>query len=144
MRKVLIVDDHAIVRSGLQSFFQEEAHGYVLREAATGEQALDLCRAEPWDMVVLDRSLPSIGGQAVLHQLQQECPGLPVLMLSFALEADHVLQSLAGGAAGYIAKEELSDHLLPAIEAALAGRRYLSPGPRAVLGQDADRYLSAA
>jgi two-component system, NarL family, invasion response regulator UvrY len=135
MPKVLIVDDHAIVRSSLLSFFEEVTDGYLLREAATGEHALELCRAERWDVVVLDLSLPGIGGHEVLRQLRQECPGLPVLMLSFALEVDHVLQSLQGGAAGYVAKEEIPDHILPAIEAVLAGQRYLSPAAEAVLEQ---------
>ncbi len=139
MPKVLIVDDHAVVRSGLHAFLQEEAEGYEVLEAATGQQALDLCRGEPWDVVVLDLSLPGLSGQKVLQQLREDCPALPVLMLSFALEADHVRQSLDAGAVGYVAKEEFPDHILPAIEAALVGRRYLSPAAETVLREGGDR-----
>ena len=144
MPKVLFVDDHAMVRSSLRTFFLEEADGYVMHEAVNGQQALDLCRTERWDVVVLDLSLPGISGQKVLQQLRQDCPGLPVLMLSFAVEADCVRQSLAAGAAGYVAKEEIPDHILPALEAALAGRCYLSPEAEAVLRQDQNTLTGAA
>jgi two-component system, NarL family, invasion response regulator UvrY len=144
MPRVLIVDDHAVVRSSLRSFFHEEASSYTVGEAATGREALELCRTEPWDVVLLDIAMPGIGGQEVLHRLRQDCPGLLVLMLSFALEEDRVRQSLAAGALGYVAKEEIPDHLLPAIQAVMAGRQYLSPGAQAVLGQGAGQPASAA
>jgi two-component system invasion response regulator UvrY len=136
MTRVLIVDDHGIVRLGLQTFFREEATDFLIGEAATGQEALDKCRAEAWDVVLLDISLPGLGGQQVLQQLHHERPALPVVMLSFFVAHDHVRQCLDAGAAGYVAKEEIPDHVLPAIQSILAGRRYVSPAAQAVLGEN--------
>ncbi len=133
MIRVLIVDDHKTVRLGLQTYFHEEATGYHIGEAATGQEALEKCRTEMWDVILLDLSLPDVGGRQVLQQLHDERPALPVIMLSFFLEHSHVRQCLGAGAAGYLAKEEIPEHVLPAIEAVLAGRTYLSPGAQTVL-----------
>jgi DNA-binding NarL/FixJ family response regulator len=139
MTRVLIVDDHSIVRLGLRNFFREEAPGFLIGEASTGQEALEMGQAEAWDVVLLDISLPGLGGRQVLQQLQQEQPSLPVIMLSFFVEHDHVQQCLDAGAAGYVAKEEIPDHVLPAIEAVLTGRRYVSPAAQAVLGESNGR-----
>jgi two-component system, NarL family, invasion response regulator UvrY len=133
MPKVLVVDDKAIVRSALLTFFHHEAAGYVVEEAANGEQAVTRCQAEAWDVVLLDISMPGMGGAEVLKQMREAHPKVPVIMLSFFLEQDHVRQLFDAGAAGYVAKEDIPDHLIPAIEAVLGGRRFVSPAVAVVL-----------
>jgi two-component system, NarL family, invasion response regulator UvrY len=133
MPKVLIVDDQAIVRHGLRSFLQDEGAAYVVGLATSGEQAMALCRAEAWDVVLLDFWMPGEGGLVVLDALHCEFPGLPVLMLSFIPEHATVMQCLNAGAVGFVAKEELSDQVIPAIAAALSGQPFLSPAAKMAL-----------
>jgi two-component system, NarL family, invasion response regulator UvrY len=135
MPKVLIVDDHAQVRGGLRTLFHEEQEGYIAGEAATGQEALDACRAEAWDVVLLDISMPGIGGLDVLQSLQRVCPRMPVVMMSFYIDSDHIQQCLASGAMGYMAKEEIPDQAIPAVQAVLAGRPFKSPTIEAMLAQ---------
>jgi DNA-binding NarL/FixJ family response regulator len=135
MPKVLIVDDHAQVRGGLRTLFHEELDGYLVGEAATGQQALDACRAEMWDVVLLDISMPGIGGLDVLQTLQQACPTLPVVMMSFYIDPDHIHQCFKSGAMGYMAKEEIPEQAIPAIQAVMAGRPYKSPTVQIMLAQ---------
>jgi DNA-binding NarL/FixJ family response regulator len=140
MPKVLIVDDQAIVRISLRNLLLEEDYTYVTGDATTGQQAIALCQAEPWDVVLLDISMPGQGGLSVLQTLRQLCPEIPVLMLSFFLERGHITQALEAGAAGYVAKEEISEEIIPAIKSAINGRQYLSPAAKGVLQKkDAQR-----
>jgi DNA-binding NarL/FixJ family response regulator len=127
MPKVLIVDDHAQVRAGLGALLLEADASFVVGQAARGTEALALCRSETWDVVLLDLSMPGIDGQAVLRSLQAECPAMPVIILSLFIEPHIVHNCLNAGAMGYIAKEEIIDHAIPAIKAVLAGQRFLSP-----------------
>jgi DNA-binding NarL/FixJ family response regulator len=133
MPRVLIVDDHSIVRLGLRTFFRDEAPTYVIGEAASGPEAVEQCQSVTWDIVLLDISLPGMSGHEVLRHLLAAYPGLPVVMLSFFIEHDHVRQCLDAGALGYVAKDELPEQILPAIVAALAGHTYISPAVRALL-----------
>lgn len=127
MLKVLIADDHAIVRRGLKEILQE-AFGatLVVGEASTGLEALNRARAETWDVAILDITMPGQGGLGVLKALKHEQPSLPVLILSMHSSSHYVLGSLKVGASGYLNKEAAPEELVKAIETVLAGGRYVS------------------
>ena len=127
MLRVLIADDHAIVRRGLKEILQEAFETtLVIGEASTGLEALNQARAEAWDVVVLDITMPGQGGLKVLKALKHEQPSLPVLMLSMHSSSHYVLGSLKAGASGYLNKEAAPEELVKAIETVLAGGRYVS------------------
>lgn len=127
MLKVLIADDHAIVRRGLKEILQEAFDTTVIvGEASTGPEALNQAQAERWDIAVLDITMPGRGGLDVLKALKHEQPNLPVLILSMHSGSHYVLESLKAGASGYLNKEAAPDELVKAIETVLAGERYVS------------------
>ncbi len=126
MLRVLIADDHAIVRKGLRDILREASEDALVGEASNGLEALELARAQPWDVVVLDITMPGASGLAVLKQLKQERPQLPVLILSMHTGDLYVNGSLKAGAAGYLTKETAPEELLSAIWAVLAGETYVS------------------
>ena len=126
MLRVLIADDHAIVRKGLRDILREASEEALVGEASNGLEALALARAEAWDVVVLDITMPGASGLAVLKQLKQEQPNLPVLMLSMHSGDLYVNGSLKAGASGYLNKESAPDELLTAIRVVMAGETYIS------------------
>jgi DNA-binding NarL/FixJ family response regulator len=126
MLRVLIADDHAIVRKGLRDILREASEEALVGEASNGLEALELARAEPWDVVVLDITMPGATGLAVLKQLKHDRPALPVLMLSMHSGDPYVNGSLKAGASGYLSKESAPEELLTAIREVLAGGTYIS------------------
>jgi DNA-binding NarL/FixJ family response regulator len=132
MTKILIADDHAIVRSGMRQLLAD--HDFMqVGEAATGPAALEACRQGGWDLLLLDVTLPGRSGVQVLRDLRRDCPALPIIMVSFYLDADYIRQCLDAGAAGYVAKETLPEDLLAAVQAVLTGQSYVSQGVIAAL-----------
>lgn len=135
MLKVLIADDHIIVRRGLKEILQEAFDtSLVVGEASTGPEALTQARAEAWDVAVLDITMPGLGGLDVLKALKHERPSLPVLILSMHSGSHYVLESLKAGAAGYLSKEAAPEELVKAIETVLVGKRYVSRALARTLG----------
>lgn len=132
MLRVLIADDHFRVRQGLRDLLQEGAEKMMVGEAKTGHEALELARAESWDVVVLDINLPDQSGLEVLRQLKRERPTLPVLLLSLHPGTQYLKGSLKAGAAGFLSKETAPDELRGAIKTVLAGGVYVS---RALAGE---------
>ena len=126
MLRVLIADDHAIVRKGLIEILREASETTQVGEASTGEEALERVQAEPWDVVVLDITMPGQNGLDVLKQLKVSHPQLPVLMLSMHSGYHYVMGSLKAGASGYLNKETAPEELITAIHKAIAGGRYVS------------------
>ena len=126
MLKVLIADDHAIVRKGLRDILREASEEALVGEASNGLEALALALGEPWDVVVLDITMPGASGLAVLKQLKRDRPALPVLMLSMHSGDLYINGSLKAGASGYLSKETAPEELLTAIRAVLAGNTYIS------------------
>ena len=124
MLRVLIADDHAIVRKGLKEILGEEVGSVVVGEASSGPEALNKARAEQWDVVVLDITMPGQSGLDVLEKLKQEQPGLPVLMLSMHSSSQYVTRSLKAGASGYLSKESAPSEPVNAIRAILKGGTY--------------------
>lgn len=125
--KVLIVDDHAIVRRGMISLLQEHFTGLEAGEAADARQGLSAALGEPWDVVVVDISMPGRSGLELVQDIRREKPALPILVVSSQSEEDYALRALKSGAAGFVSKQSAPDVLVAAVERVLAGRRFISP-----------------
>jgi two-component system invasion response regulator UvrY len=126
MIRVLVADDHAIVRRGLKLILQEEFHNIQFGEASDGQQALNLAWKQEWDIVILDITLPGRSGLDVLKELKQIRPKLPVLVLSMHPEDQFAVRTLKAGASGYMTKENVAEELVKAIRKVLAGGKYVS------------------
>jgi two-component system, NarL family, invasion response regulator UvrY len=125
-KKILIVDDHPIVRDGLKRILSQ-AEGLTVRgEAATGEEALARIRDAEWDLVVLDITLPGRNGLDVLREVRRERPKLPVLMLSIHSEDEFAVRAVKAGAAGYLTKDCAADDLVRAIKLMVTGNKFVS------------------
>jgi two-component system, NarL family, invasion response regulator UvrY len=127
MIKVLIADDHAIVRQGLKQILAEALEIQVAGEAANGVDAVRLARTGDYDVVVLDVSMPDKNGLDVLKQIKKDDPKLPVLMLSMHPEDQLGVRAIKEGAAGYLSKQSAPEQLISAIQQVAAGRKYISP-----------------
>jgi len=126
--RVLIVDDHAMVRRGLRALLSDEFHGAAFGEAADATQAVEELRKHEWDVVLLDITLPGKSGLDFLKELKTERPRLPVLVLSGHKEDQFAVRVLKAGAGGYMTKESAPEELAKAVRKVLAGGRYVSPG----------------
>jgi two-component system invasion response regulator UvrY len=127
MLRILLVDDHDALRRALQNIVRSAIGETVFGEARSARQALDLCRREPWDLVVLDLSLPDRSGLAILKKLKALCRDVPVLVLSMFSEPLYVFFALKFGAMGYVTKQGATEELVEAIRELLSGRKYVSP-----------------
>jgi two-component system invasion response regulator UvrY len=126
MLKILIADDHAIVRQGLKQIVTETRDMTVAGEASNGQELLNKIREGEYDVVVLDITMPVRDGMDVLRQLRSEKPRLPVLMLSIHPEEQYALRALRAGASGYLTKESAPDELVVAIRKVSSGGKYIS------------------
>jgi DNA-binding NarL/FixJ family response regulator len=126
MTRVLVVDDHPVVREGLKRIIAEGSDLSVVGEASDGEEALNALRNHPCDIVLLDISLPKKSGLEVLKQLKGEMPRLPVLILSMHSEDEYAVRMLRAGASGYLTKENTPANLVTAIRKVIRGGRYVS------------------
>ena len=127
MIRILIADDHAILRRGLKEILVSDLEGAICGEAEDAEQVLAQVQSQVWDLVILDVTMPGRSGIDVLRDLKQMCPKLPVLVLSMHPEEQYGRRALKAGAAGYMNKESAPEELIKAIEKVLAGGRYVSP-----------------
>jgi two-component system invasion response regulator UvrY len=125
--RVLIVDDHAMVRRGLRAVLSDEFRGAVFGEAADAPQAVEQLRKKEWDVALLDITMPGKSGLDLLKELKAEWPTLPVLILSGHKEDQFAVRVLKAGAGGYITKESAPEELANAVRKVLAGGRYVSP-----------------
>lgn len=133
--KILVADDHAIFRLGLKRVLEEVPDVRAVGEAESANRALERIREEHWDVLILDLNIPGETPLEVLEIIKAERPELPVLILSMYPEEHYALPTLKGGAAGYVAKANAPDQLVPAIRKAVAGETYLSPTVRKKLDQ---------
>ncbi len=126
MARVLIADDHAVVRAGLRQFLVEDRGISAIGEASTGRETLDRLRAESWDLVILDIGMPDRSGIDILQQIRAVHDRTRVLVLSGYPERQYALNVLRAGASGFIEKGTAPEELLRAVRAVLQGRRYVS------------------
>ena len=126
--KILLTDDHAVVRHGLKQILADEFKKATFGEARNATEALNKIWKESWDVVVLDITMPGRSGLEVLREIKKAKPRLPVLVLSMHPEGQFAVRVLKRGASGYMTKESAPDELVGAIKKVLAGGRYVSPG----------------
>ena len=127
MIRVLIADDHAILRRGLREILMRELEGVVCGEAENAQQVLAQVQSQNWDLAIVDITMPGRSGLDVLRDLQRIQPGLAVLVLSMHPEDQYGKRVLKAGASGYMNKESAPEELIKAIRKVLAGGRYVSP-----------------
>src|SRR5438132_6209790 len=127
MIKVVVVDDHAVVREGLKRIITENVGMTVTGEAADGHEAMLVIKSEPCDVVLLDISMPNKSGLDVLKELHAESPRLPVLVLSMQPEDQYAVRVLRAGASGYVTKDSAPAKLVQAIRKVVRGGKYVSP-----------------
>lgn len=145
MMRILVVDDHAVVRRGFQQLARETYGSLVLGEAQSAEEALDILRRDRWDLVVMDINLPGRSGLDILRDLRREWPGLPVVIYSMHPEEQYAVRAFRAGASAYVTKASPVEELFRAIRKVMAGGRYVSPWLAERLAQDLaqDRAESA-
>ena len=128
--KVLIVDDHLLVRNGLKQVLSEEYRGVVFGEARTADEALAQLAKPPWDLVVIDISMPGKDGFYVLQETLLRRPGTRVLMLSIHADPPYAARALQMGASGYVCKDAGRSDLVKAVKNVLAGNRHFDESVR--------------
>jgi DNA-binding NarL/FixJ family response regulator len=125
--RVLIADDHAIVRQGLRQILSDTPDLTVSGEAENGVQAVQMVRTGEWDVVLMDVSMPDRNGIDALKLIKKEYPRLPVLILSMYPEEQYAIRALKAGAAGYLTKQSAPELLVTAIRQVASGKKYVSP-----------------
>jgi two-component system invasion response regulator UvrY len=127
MYRILIADDHPIVRQGLKHILEESGYVRSIEEAETGREVVDKIRQSPFDVILLDISMPGMSGLETLEEIKKLNPSLPVLILSMYPEEDYAVRALKTGASGYLTKKSAPDELAKAIKKIARGERYISP-----------------
>jgi DNA-binding NarL/FixJ family response regulator len=127
MMRILLIDDHAVVRQGLKLILADHFRSAKFGEASNAHEALARVSKDPWDVVVLDITMPGRNGWEVLREIKRLRPKLPVLVLSMHPEDQFAVRMLKNGAAGYLTKESAGEELTGAIKKVLSGGRYISP-----------------
>lgn len=126
MIKILIADDHAIVRRGLVQILQEEFPLAQIIEVSNGNEALDMVNKQIWDVILLDISMPGRNGVETLKQIRVSGIKAPVLMLSMHSEEQYAIRVLKAGASGFLSKLSATDELLIAVHRVLSGKKYIT------------------
>jgi DNA-binding NarL/FixJ family response regulator len=126
-RRVVLIDDHTLVRAGLRALIDDLPNYAVVGEGSSGTQALALAQECCADVLVMDISMPGLSGIEALPLVRAQLPQLPVIMLSMHATRDYVLGAIRAGASAYLLKEAAEDELELALNAVLQGQQYLSP-----------------
>ncbi len=126
MLRVLIADDHTVVRKGLKQIILEEFPNAFIEDVPDAEELINKVMNGKWDIVVSDLSMPGRSGLDALQQIKQFYPDLPVLILSIHPEEQYALRSLKAGASGYLSKDTAPEELVKAIQKVLLGKKYIS------------------
>ena len=125
--RVLIADDHPVVRHGLRQMLAQESDFTVVGEARDGQEVIDLCGRVAWDVAVVDYHMPGKNGLELVKELRQRYPGRSVLILSMYPEDTYAVRALKAGASGYLTKESAPEDLVAAIRKVAAGGKYVTP-----------------
>jgi two-component system invasion response regulator UvrY len=126
MIKVLLADDHSIVRAGLRRIVEESGDMQVIAEAADGREAIEQVHKTSPDVAIIDISMPGLDGLEVIGQLKSYYPDLPLLILTMHEEGQYVVRAIEAGAMGYITKQSAPEQLVKAIRKVISGHRYLT------------------
>jgi DNA-binding NarL/FixJ family response regulator len=141
--RVLLADDHSIVRRGLRSLIETQPDITVVAEAGDGLEALKLCEELRPDAIILDVAMPRLNGIDVAERVQKMQPPPRVIVLSMHADESYIIRALAAGARAYLLKDATDEDLIPALRAVAAGRPFFSPSVTGVLIEDYVRQLQA-
>ncbi|MCW0210986.1 response regulator transcription factor [Achromobacter veterisilvae] len=126
MIAVMLADDHTLLRAGLRRLLEHAGDISVEGEAGNGAEALELLARRPWDLLVLDMSMPGRDGVDLIRQIRNEHPKLPILVLTMHGEQQYAVRAIKAGAAGYLTKDSAAEELVEAVRKVAGGGRYLS------------------
>ena len=119
--RLLLVDDHTVVREGLKRLLDPQGNQWSITEAGTGFQALEYLRRQPFDLVIADLSLPGMSGLDLIHRIKEGFPGVAVLVLTMHSEEQYALRAFQAGASGYVTKDSACDELVSAVRKVASG-----------------------
>jgi DNA-binding NarL/FixJ family response regulator len=136
MTRVVIADDHAIVREGLRRILSGESDIEIAGEATNGHEVVERVRTGGFDLLLLDLSMPGKSGVELIKQVKDERPKLPVLVLTMHEEEQYALRAIRAGASGYLTKESAPEQLVAAIRKIASGRLFISPAVAEQLALD--------
>ncbi len=125
--RILLVDDHLLVRAGLRTLLEQMTDTEVIGEASNGREALEIIKANPPDIVLMDITMAEMNGLVATAQITHECPQVRVIMLSMHATKEYVTQALQAGASGYLLKDAAPTELDLAVKSVMRGEKYLSP-----------------
>jgi DNA-binding NarL/FixJ family response regulator len=141
--RVLLVDDHTIVREGLKRILDATQEGWVISEEGSGFRALDNLRQHPCDLAVVDLSMPGMSGMELIRRVRAEWPHLPVLVLSMHAEEEYALRAFKAGANGYVTKDSAADELVAAARKVARGGTYVTTSMAERVVQQLNRSVEA-
>lgn len=141
MIKVVLADDHSIVRKGLRAVLEEEPGLQVAAEAANGREAVRACAELQPNVAVVDIAMPQLNGIEAAAQIQKASPATSVIMLSMYSDETYIMRALTAGAKGYLLKDTAEEDVLPAVRAVIQGKSFFSPAIAKTLLEDYVRYL---
>jgi len=139
MIRILIADDHTVVRKGLRQILVEEFTDAHIEDVADAEELIKKVIKEKWDMVISDLTMPGKSGLDVLQYVKQNLPSLPVLILSIHPEEQYAIRVLKAGAAGYLSKDTAPDELVTAVKRVLQGKKYITMSIAEKIADNFDR-----
>lgn len=140
--RILIADDHAVIRRGLKQILLDEYPSADIEEAADAEAAIRKSITGDWDVIISDLSMPGRSGLDLVQHIKQNFPKLPVLILSIHPEEQYAIRALKAGAAGYLNKEAAPEELVMAVQRVLQGRKYISASIAEKMADELDREKS--
>ena len=140
--RILLADDHTVVRQGLRKVLEERPEWEVVAEAGDGREAVRLAEETKPDVAILDVAMPSLNGIEAVRQIARKVPATRMLVLSMHADEAYVTQMLRAGAAGYLLKDSADVDLLQAVEAISAGKSFFSPAIARVIADDYVRHLA--
>jgi two-component system, NarL family, invasion response regulator UvrY len=127
MMRILIADDHSVVRHGLERILLKEFPSASIEHVADGDELLKKATQENWDIIISDVSMPGKTGLEVIQQIKEQHPKIPMLMLSVHPEEHYAIRALKAGASGYLNKDMAPEELIKAVRSVLLGKRYITP-----------------
>ena len=136
MIRVIVADDHDVIREGIKRILEDTSDIRIAAEARDGQELIELARTKPHDVILMDITMPGRGGLEALKLLKQDDPKRPVLVLSMHEESQYAVRVPRAGAAGYLTKAHVSEHLVDAIRRVYSGSKYLTPAVAELLAQE--------
>jgi two-component system, NarL family, response regulator NreC len=141
MARVVIIDDHPFLRTGLRHVLEEYPEFHVVGEAADGREGVQLVEREKPDVAIMDIGMPNLNGIEAARQIHDSCPEVSIIMLSVHSDESYVLRSLKAGARAYLLKQSAEAELIGAVKAAIQGKSFFSPAVSQMLLEDYMRQL---